>query len=285
MSNTIYPSRKRRLGDRYDGFKVRGIDPLFVMIPHIMKKRTESMVFFEEDIDIASLEKFCRKLRHETEMNDLALLHVIMAAAVRMIALHPCVNRFISGRKLYARNDISMAISIKRDMSIDGEETVIKPSFSPDATLQDVWKILREEVTASKSGTENSTDGAANILTILPGFLIKLVVYVCNCLDQIGKMPKFLNKLSPFHNSCYIVDNGSIGIGSVYHHLYDFVTCSVFLSMGRKENVNRLERDGSVSSVRIMNLKLAVDERICDGFYFATTIRHFRKLLKIRNSF
>ena len=41
---------RRRLGDRKDGWKLRKIDPIFRVIPHIMKKRSDAQVFFEERI-------------------------------------------------------------------------------------------------------------------------------------------------------------------------------------------------------------------------------------------
>ena len=47
--------RKRRFGDRYDGYKVRAVGPFFVLIPHHAHK-SSSMVFFEEEIEITALE-------------------------------------------------------------------------------------------------------------------------------------------------------------------------------------------------------------------------------------
>jgi len=280
MENNIYGGRKRESGDRYDAFRVRDIDPLFMIMPHIIKTRTGSMVFFEERIEIAELEKFTRSLRRESDMKDLSLLQVIMAAAVRMIALHPGVNRFIAGRKLFARNSISLSLVIKKDMSQDGSEANIKPAFAPTDTLHDVWQKLHDEFAINKTEAENSTDDLAKLLTHLPPFMLKFAIFMLKNLDQIGLMPKAVNEFSPFHVSAYIVDNGSIGIGSVYHHLYDFGTCSIFLSVGRKENTLKVDDDGNVKTVKTMNIKFAVDERICDGFYFATTIRDFRKLLR-----
>lgn len=280
MENEVYSGRKREKGDRYDGFRLRGIDPFFVVIPHIMKARTGSMVFFEERVEISELEKLIHTLRRESAMKDLSLLQVIMAATVRLIALHPGVNRFIAGRKLYARNTISLSISIKKNMSLEGSETTVKTDFTPTDTLYDVWKKLHAEFTANKTAAENGTDNVAKLLTYLPAFVMKFVVFVLWNLDKIGLMPKVINKVSPFHASAYVVDIGSIGIGSVYHHLYDFGTCSFFLSVGRKENTLKADKNGNPVTVKTMNIKVAVDERICDGFYFAKAFRDFRKLMR-----
>ena len=39
----LYKDKKRRLGDRYDGFKLRKVDTLFQLIPVIMRTRTDSL--------------------------------------------------------------------------------------------------------------------------------------------------------------------------------------------------------------------------------------------------
>lgn len=280
VKQSLYPKRRRQPGDRYDGFRLRKLDPFFVLIPHIMKRRTGSMVFFEERIEISQLEKFIRRLRRESEMKDLSLLQVIMAAAVRMIATHPGVNRFVAGRRLYARNSISLSLSIKKSMSTEGAETTITPCFSPADTLPDVWRRLHDEFAASKNEEDNGTDRLAALFAHLPVFLVKWTVWLVNGLDQLGRMPKAIHRLSPFHASAFIVDNGSLGIGSVYHHLYDFGTCSVFISIGRKESTLKIDENDNIKTEKTMNIRFVVDERICDGYYFAITLRDFRRLLR-----
>ena len=52
----LYKDKKRRLGDRYDGFKLRKVDTLFQLIPVIMRTRTDSLVYFEDEIDITEVE-------------------------------------------------------------------------------------------------------------------------------------------------------------------------------------------------------------------------------------
>ena len=273
--------RKRRFGDRYDGYKVRAVDPFFVLIPHIMPTRNDSMVFFEEEIEITALEQFVRRMRRESDMKDLSMIQVVMAASVRMISQKPAVNRFVSGRKIYARNDITVSLSVKKEMSIEGEETTIKPQFQPEDTLHDVWERLHDEFTTNKgSDSSNNTDIIAKIVSCLPGFLIKFVVWFLNGLDQFGWLPKFIHEFSPFHTSVFVVDNGSLGIDSVFHHIYNFGTCSIFISVGRKRTEYRLKEDGSTEKVKLMTFRFVVDERICDGYYYGTTIRSFRKLMR-----
>lgn len=48
-------------------------------------------------------------------------------------------------------------------------------------------------------------------------------------------MPKAVINASPFHTSVFLTNVGSLGIDSVYHHLYNFGTTSLFFAMGKKK--------------------------------------------------
>lgn len=281
MANTVYPGRKRRHGDRFDAFRIRKEDPFFAVVPHLMKNRTGSMVFFEEKIDITRLEQFTRRMRRETEMTDLSTLHVIMAATVRLIALHPGLNRYVSGRRLYARNCIALSIAVKNSMSEAGQDTTLKTEFAPTDSLEDIWRKLHDGIKAVKtSAGNNSTYRTAELMKRLPVFCMRLLVFALWHMDEAGWMPKAVHRVSPFHTSAFLVDIGSTGIDSVYHHLYDFGTCPIFISIGRKETSLCVGRHGVVRPVRTINFRFVVDERICDGYYYAQAMRHFRRIVK-----
>lgn len=280
MENTMYPGRPHRRGDRYDAFRIRDVDPFFAVVPHLMRNRTGSMVFFEERIEITRLEQFIRRLRKETGMADLSTLHVVMAAAVRLIALHPALNRYVSGRKLYARSHISLSIAVKNAMTAEAQETTLKTIFSPTDSLEEIWKKLHDGVAAVKESEENNgTFRTAELLKKLPVPLLRFAVFVLWRLDSFGLMPQAVYRVSPFHASAFVVDIGSTGIDSVYHHLYDFGTCPIFISIGRKENSLKANRHGIVRPVKTIDFRFVVDERICDGYYYAKAMCHFRRLL------
>ena len=56
-------------------------------------------------------------------------------------------------------------------------------------------------------------------------------------LDYHGWLPKALMKVSPFHGSMIVTSMGSLGIPAIYHHLYNFGTCSLFVAMGKTKVV------------------------------------------------
>ncbi len=283
--NMLYKDRKRRFGDRYDGFKVRRVDTLFQLIPFIMRSRTDSQVFFEDEIDITEVEQFIREHRR-SDIQNLSLLLVIMSAIVRMYAVRPRLNRFIAGKHIYARNTLRISLAVKHNLTVDGEETTIMPEFDPEDTLYDVCEkfgaIVDEEVEKVKYAEQkgNKTDILAKAVGACPSFIKTFIVFAARNLDKVGLMPKVINRASPFHASAFVTDMGSIGVDPIYHHLYEFGTCSVFFAMGKKQMQNVIGDDGEVKKIKTVKVKIVADERICDGYYYASSMRMFKKLIR-----
>lgn len=275
----VVKKRKRRLGDRHDGYKVRKLDLPFYIIPVIMRTRLDSQVFFNISIDIENLEKYVHRKRRE-DMPNLKLLHVVLAAMVRMFATRPQLNRFVAGKKIYAHNDISFSMSIKRNLTDDGEETEVCPVFEPTDTIYDVVEKFNGEVEKAFADEETETDKLNRVVGMTPTWLKSFIVFVLRNLDKVGLMPKFITKASPFHASAYVTDVGSLGIDSIYHHLYEFGTCSCFLAIGKKQSVPYVKDDGTLGEKKIINFRFVLDERVTDGHYYAATIRKFTRYMK-----
>lgn len=269
---------KWSFGDRYDGWRVRKVGALFSVVPFILPTRVDSEVFFQVKVPIDVIETFIKK--HKVDMPDLSIMHVVIAALVRLISQRPYLNRFIVWNKIFSRNHISFSLVIKRSMTMQGEETVIKPYYLPTDCIQDIVEKTKKVVDINqKTGQENSSDVISKIMGYLPDFLLRTVIFIIKQLDRIGLMPKFFFEASPFHSSIFMTNIGSIGIESIYHHLYEFGTCSIFAAMGRKSKKNVVENDGTVKPVKTIQLKFVLDERICDGFYYASAMRLIEKIL------
>ena len=267
-----------KLGDRYDGWRVRKVDAVFSVIPYFLRTRMDAQNFFEEKLDIDHLEAFIKE--HKNDIPDLSIMHIVMAALVRLISIRPHLNRYVIWNKIFARNHINFSIAVKRSLSDDGEETLIKPFFMPTDTLQDiVRKTKTEQENNQKTGQQNSSDTISKILGLLPEFLLRFVVFTLLHLDKVGMMPKFINKASPWHSSIFLTNIGSIGVESIYHHLYEFGTCSMFVAMGKKSRRHSINQIGELKAHKSILLKFVLDERICDGFYYASSMRMFNKIL------
>jgi hypothetical protein len=271
---------KRRFGDRYDGRRLRTLDPFFRIIPYIMRYRSDSQNYFEEKIDIGHTESYLRK-RRKASGEKITLLHVLIAAMVRTIALRPALNRFVAGQNIYARNEILISLAIKKEMKVDSPETTIKFKFEPTDTLSDVAEKMNRQIEENKVlDAKNDTDKVARLIMLCPGLLVKLIVFVVRFLDYFGLMPKALYKVSPFHTSLFITDLGSIGIHPIYHHLYDFGTTSIFVAFGIKTKEKVIDSNNEVKEKRFITLKISTDERIVDGHYYASAFKLCKTLVQ-----
>ena len=271
---------KRKFGDRYDGYRVKNVDPFFLLIPYIMKTRTDSQVFYTDRLEITEIEKFVRE-HTLTDIPGLKLYHVVVASMVRLISQRPYLNRFVSGRKLYARNHISISMAMKRSMSDNADTTTIKPGFEPGDVLQDVVNKFNTAIEQNRTTVdENQTDSTAKIIGGLPGGFIKFTIWVLDSLDKVGLMPKVINKVSPFHTSMFLTNMGSIGIKPIYHHIYEFGSTSVFIAIGKKYTEREIDEQGNVVKRKYIDIKVVADERICDGYYYANSMRMLAKIIK-----
>lgn len=277
MSKT---KRKWRLGDRKEGRKLRSIDPIIRIMPYIMPRRSDSQNFFTEKLEIAEAEKFCREQIRAGRKN-FTLLHVIIAAYVRVVSQRPAINRFVSGQTIYARNNIQVLMTIKKKMALDGEETCIKVEFEPTDTVYDVYEKFNRVVEENKEEeNSNGVDKFAKILNYIPRFLMRFFIWFIKKLDYYGILPKFILNLSPFHGSMIITSMGSLGIRPIYHHIYDFGNLPVFVAYGAKQHGVKMDDDGNVKKYRYIEMKVTTDERICDGYYYASSFKMMKKFFE-----
>lgn len=272
--------QKRRLGDRYDGRRLRSLDSFYRLIPFIMRYRSDSQNFFEDKIEISHTEAYLRKLK-KSSGNSIGMLHVLVAAMVRTIALRPALNRFIAGQNIYARNEILVSLAIKKELTVESPETTIKFAFEPTDTLTQIAMKMNAMILENKvPDTQNDTDKLAHLLMLCPGFLLKFIVFLLRSLDYIGCMPRIINKLSPFHTSFFITDLGSLGIKPIHHHLYDFGTTSIFLAFGVKLKEREIDSNNNYVERKYITMKVVTDERTVDGHYYASAFKLFRSFVQ-----
>jgi hypothetical protein len=265
-------------GDRYDGWRVRKVDAVFSAIPYFLRTRMDAQNYFEERVNIDHIESFIKK--HKEDIPDLSVMHVVMAALVRLYSQRPHLNRFVMWNKIFARNHLNISLVVKRSLSDEGEETLIKPHFLLTDTLQQiVQKIKQEQENNQKQGQKNSSDTISKLMGYLPDFVMRVVVLILFWLDKVGLMPKFIEKASPWHCSIFLTNIGSIGVESIYHHLYEFGTCSMFVAMGKKSRTHSFNKNGEFTAHKSILLKFVMDERICDGFYYASSMRLLNRIL------
>lgn len=279
----VYPAGEYHptWGDRNDGRKIRTLAPMAQITAFFQVERNTCSNLFEESFEITQVDRYIRQKRREG-LNDFGITHVLLAAYVRGIARYPQLNRFISGQKVYSRgSDIQFCMVVKKEMSVDAPDTAIKVHLTPCDTAVDVYNKLNAAVAEVKA-TQELDSGVDNLITYLnlvPGVVLKFLVWLLKLLDYFGLLPKFLLEVSPFHGSLFFTSMGSLGIPPIYHHLYDFGNLPVFGAFGCKRRALELREDGSVVQKKYVDMKMVLDERIVDGYYYAAFFKYYRRLL------
>ncbi len=267
-------------GDRTDGRRVRSLPPMAQVSPYIMVTRNTSTNYFTDSFELSHIERYVRQKRREGYTN-FGVMHVLLAAYVRALARYPGLNRFLAGQKVYTHgDDIQFCMTIKKEMSSDSPDTVIKVHLSPKDTAMDVYNKVNVKIEEVKNTPLDSNfDNTAHVLTLIPGVFLKFTVWLLRTLDYFGMLPQFLLEVSPFHGSVFFTSMGSLGIPPIYHHLYDFGNLPVFGSFGCKRRSLEVQEDGTVVQKKYIDFKFCMDERIVDGFYYAAFFKHYKRII------
>ena len=271
---------RRRFGDRKDGRLIRSLPAFSRFIPYIMTTRNDACNYYEENMEISEVDRCLRRLRVDG-YKGIGMLHFIIAAYIRMISMLPGLNRFVVGRRIYARNDIAIVMTVKRALSVEATETTIKIHFEPTDTIFDVYRKMNEKINEIKATEEhNNTEDVADALSRLPRFLLRLSIRFLRMMDYFGWLPERLTEASPFHGTMIVTDLGSMRIGPVFHHIYNFGTLPVFIAFGAKHHVYELDRHGQMADHKYVDCKFTLDERIVDGHYFAQGLLAWRYIFQ-----
>ncbi len=254
------------------------LDAFTAIIPYIMVERCDAANHFTMSFDCQASEALIRKLRSEG-YESIGILHIILAAYVRTVSQRPKINRFIRGQKIYARNGIVVNMVVKRHMRLEERDTSIKMVFDPSDSLYDVYEKVNKELADVYSDNSTSLDKTADLINYIPGLIKKFTIFCFKALDYFGLLPKALINVSPFHGSMYITNIASLNLPPVTHHLYNFGNVPIFIAFGAKRWVMELNEDGSVNKRRVIDIVFNLDERICDGYYYASAVKVLKKCL------
>ncbi len=271
--------KKKRAKKEKEFRRVKTIPPMAAVVPFIMVNRTGSQNFMRDYFDLDKLEPYMKEKQAEG-MTNISFMHVMIAAYVRLVAQRPALNRFIRGQRVWTRKHIEVSLSIKKEMTLESPDTCVKIILTPDMTMQEVYDAVNKEIVDYRNAPGGDFDNVAAAITHFPALFFKCFVHTMKTLDYFGLMPKLIARVSPFHCSYFITSMGSLGVPPIYHHLYDFGTCPVFFSFGTKRRVYELDSEGKVKKKQYLDFTFVLDERICDGYYYASSLRMLKMIVR-----
>ena len=268
-------NRKRRWGDRRDGRWVRDVPGLQTIMAHMLPNRTDCECYMQDSFDVTDLLPYLEKKNASHPDYKTTVFHALLMSAARMVRERPKMNRFIQGRRMYERYEISLAFVAKRRFNDNGEEALMFFVPDDDETLDTlsariVGKVAETRKSASSTdGIDAMIDGFAKI----PRLLLMVILRIIRWLDFWGLNPKVLTDGDPNYSTLFLSNLGSIKAPAVYHHLNNYGTNSIMVTVGTIHKEECIMPDGSRQIRDVVDIGATLDERIADGFYFARSLK------------
>lgn len=277
---------KRKHGDRKDGRLIRELDSLHFITGIIYPNRCDNEAFISETIDLTNINEYLsRKNKDKGSSNAFEdykynLFQIIVTALVKLITLRPKMNRFIVNGNFYQRNEVSASFVVKKLFSDNGAEALAFVHTKPDDTIDTIHGEIYRQISVSRSDKTDDSTQSMDVFNKLPRWISKTAVHFIMWLDKHGSVPNSLIATDPYYSSVVISNLGSIKLQSGYHHLTNWGTCSMIALIGEIKDMPVYDKDGNAAMHPSVNIGITIDERLADGYYYAKSMRLFRKLLE-----
>ncbi len=251
--------------NRKDAKWVKPNDSIGAIVPFIMPKRTEAEVSCKVTIDITKLCNFVDQKNKEEKLEyKMTYFHALAACVGITLYNRKALNRFVKNKRLYERYEKTIAFIAKDQMQDTGEERIISLNLKPNDTGLTLSRKMAVDVFKARKEGTNDMDGILKLFTSMPKWLLSIIVWIVKRLDNHGLNPKILTEGDTNYATVILSNLGSIKTNSCYHHLNEYGTNSIIITIGTiKEDKGK----------KTVDLWATLDERIADGFYFAKSIK------------
>jgi len=255
---------------RPDANLVKNITKFHEFEFHIMRGRNESSILFDFDIDLSKTLPYLEKANEGLEKKKLTLFHIILCTCVRTVALRPKLNRFISNRRLWQRNQLDE----------NSESTNAMISFPPYETLDTISNRVDEQLYRARE-TSNEGDKQIEFYSKLPRFILRFVFWFLRWADEHNIVLHSITKDMPMWSTAFLANLGSIGLPAVYHHLFELGNIGFFIAIGKIEKRPFVDQKTGEISVRdSVNIRINLDDRISEGVYLNKTVDYLKKFME-----
>ena len=264
---------------RPDGKLVQDGDPMMHIMPYIMRGRNESCIYYKDCVEIENMQRYIREKRREGKR--ITIFNLIVTSMLHLIYERPHLNRFVAGRRLYDHNSFDVLYIVKTSLSDDANESVARVTFDEHDNIFTISESMKNIIDQIKGGeVEKWDDKLISFCTKLPRWTLRAIANILRWADFHGLLPESLTKQIPMYSSVFISHLGSIGGGSPFHHLYEFGTVSIFVTIGKVYEKPFKNMYGQLEWRKVVDLCFTIDERICDGFYLVKSLKYLNSLFR-----
>lgn len=266
--------------DRFDGKYLKDIDSMHFIMPFLYLNRCDNEAFFSFKIDLTKLNEYIEKKNSNNPEYKYNMFQCIIAATLKTITLRSKLSYFIHNKKMYKRNEVSAAFTVKQEFDDNGHEVLCFIHTKPEWSIDDLHNELHHQLLKLKSkGYRDESSSFMDKFQKLPSFISRPILNFVCYLERKGLVPTSLVETDPYHSTVNFANLGSIGLPSGYHHLTNWGTTSLFIVIGKKERMPFNENDNVLFKDGV-ELSMTIDERIADGYYFSKSIKMLRYFLE-----
>ncbi len=270
---------RRRMTDRRDGRRLHTISPIFQLSPFTMLSPADAAVGFSDAADVSAVETWLRTRRAAGD-EDISLIHIVIAAYVRTLALYPALNRFVAGRFIYARDAIDIVLPSGGAGAAEVGAMSVTVRFQATDTVYDVFRKINTRVDNLKADqSADRLERLAATLVKTPRFILRLGIAVLRWLDYHGWLRPGLTGKSPYHGSALISDDGAFHLPPLFRGINSTGALPVSISVGRIKTVTELDKAGQLHDHKMLDFAVTFDGRIVESAYVGAAFRYFRYFL------
>ena len=273
-------SYKHRSGDRKDGRLLRSLPAISKFIPYFLRDRGSSGILYEEDLDVTAADK-CLRQERVNGYKNIGFLHFFIAAYIRCISMLPGLNRFIVGRRVFARDEIDIVLTVKRSETLESSDTRVKIRFEATDTIFDVYRKINTKIDELRTEEVSGTfEDLMESFSRAPRLFVRLGVLVLRIMDYFGWLPQSWLDRSPLHASMLIQDAGMLKTAPAYIQMGNVGTLPVALSVGARHHVYEMDKTGLVTDTKHIVCKAVIDSRIADARYYSQFLNAMRYIFQ-----
>ncbi len=275
-------SKKHLRGDRYDARLVRDLPPLKAVMMHLMPKRTEAEVWLPDKLDVTDLLKYVEKKKAANPNLKITPFQCIITALARMAKERPLTNCFVQDKQLYERNKLTIGFVCKVKKEDDATEELIIYTADDRDSLNNVCSKITKKIMLAKenAGHISTADRSIKKLARLPHGILTVLLAILRKLDYFGADLSFLTDGDINYCSILVSNLGSVGMSSIYHHLNNYGTNSMVVTLGKIHKEEVIYPDGTRKVRDLLDIGTTVDERVADGFYYSQSVILLKKIIE-----
>ena len=271
-----------KFGDRKDGKRVKDINGMNHIMYHLGKSRCSNEVYIDYPIDVTNLVKYVESINKKGDIH-LTYFHVFCTAIGKVIYNRPLLNRFLVNGHFYDRNEVLISYVAKTSFEEKSSELMKVLQIKEEDNIYSICNKISGDVKKIRSNKSSSTDDLVSNIGNLPKPIRSIIAGFFKFLDRLGLLPVSMTRDILYYSSVIVSNLGSINCKeAIYHHLSDFGTNSVFITIG-KIYEKEVYISGKTEIRSFCNFGITLDERIADGFYFIKAINLLEYILNNPN--